>query len=259
MTCDEAAELLAASSLNALEQDERDALEGHLKLCPRCAAELRGYAETAAQLGLALPPVEPPSALKRRVLARANERERGGWTGAGGPALKIRWPRLHPASLVAAAALVVALSATLWAAGLQVQLNEQRELVGSLRYRATSYDKVVAVLQSPDMQLRPLQGTELAPSAIGRLYVDPETGAGMMMVRSLPPLSAGRVYQLWWVRADGRRESGGIVTRTDGYGNGYAFVQCPAPLNTWQAVGLTEEPAGGSPGPTGQRLLGGPI
>lgn len=160
---------------------------------------------------------------------------------------------------VAAVALVVALGASFWAASLQSQLTEQRALATSLRERAGRYDRVVAVLQSQNIQLRGMEGTQLAPSASGRVYVDPESGSGMMMVRSLPPLPQGRSYQLWWARTDGTRESGGVLSWTDPQGNSYGFVQCPGQFKSWQSFGLTEEPAGGSPSPTGQRLLAGQI
>ncbi|MBA2449101.1 MAG: anti-sigma factor, partial [Chloroflexi bacterium] len=106
-------------------------------------------------------------------------------------------------------------------------------------------------------QVRSLQGTDAAPSAIGRVYVDPQVGTGMIMVRALPPLPTGRAYQLRWVRPDGKRESGGLLTWTDQGGNGYGFVQCPVPCAGFNAIGVTEEPSGGSAAPTGQRLLGG--
>jgi anti-sigma-K factor RskA len=259
VTCADVRDLLPALSLDALDLDERDALEDHLARCPDCRSEFRSYQETATRLALAFPQHEPPSGLKRRVLAAAATRPQRTRLAPWWRRLGFGFPRLQPAPVVAALALVVALSTTLWAAGLQMQLNEQRVLAAGLKERAYRYDKVVAVLQSPEMQLRPMQGTELAPTATGRIYVDPENGSGMMMVRSLPRLPEGRVYQLWWARADGKRESGGVLTWTDPYGNGYTLITCPGPFNTWQTFGLTEEPAGGSPAPTGQRVISGRI
>jgi anti-sigma-K factor RskA len=260
VTCADVRELLPALSLDALDVDDRDVVEDHLARCPACASELGAYQETAARLALAFPQHDPPSGLKRRVLAAATTRHpEGGRSAPWWIRLGLGFPRLQPAPVVAALALVVALSTTLWAAGLQMQLNEQRVLAAGLKERAYRYDKVVAVLQASDIQLRPMQGTELAPTATGRIYVDPENGTGMMMVRSLPRLPEGRVYQLWWARADGKRESGGVLTWTDPYGNGYTLITCPGPFSTWQTFGLTEEPAGGSPAPTGQRVIGGTI
>ena len=258
MTCDEVRDLLPADSLGALEPGERAELEVHLDGCPSCAAERCDYDEVTARLALAVPQYEPPVALRERVLSLA-ERESSRLRMVERPR-RFRLPALarpQPALLVAALALVVALGAALWAAGLQVQLNEQRAVAASLRDRAGRYDRVVAVLQSPDVELRPMQGTQLAPEALGRVYVDNQTGDGMFMVRALPPLPQGRVYQFWWGRADGARESGGLLTWTDQQGNGYAFVRCPGRLESWQTFWMTEEPAGGSPAPTGRGVIRG--
>ena len=254
MTCAEAEEMLAALSLDALEDAERQAVERHLAGCLKCALELRRLQETTVRLASALPQQEPPPELKRRLLGAAGSNVRAGgrrWSWPR-PAL----PRPQPAAIVAALSLVVALSATIWAAGLQRQLNEQRETVVALRERSNRYDRVVAVLQATDLQIKPMQGTDLAPNALGRVYVDPQTGAGMMMVRYLPPLSPGRAYQLWWIRPDGKRESGGPLPWTGPTGNGYTLIQCPTPCSGFQANGITEEPRAGSPARPGQRLLG---
>ena len=37
------------------------------------------------------------------------------------------------------------------------------------------------------------------------------------------------------------------------------LAQCPDKLARWQSFGVTQEPAGGSNGPTGPRVLGGSI
>ncbi len=260
MNCAEAHDLLPALSVDALDVDERDCVEDHAATCSDCGAEYRAYLDIAAQLALALPARDPPARLHTRLMAAAGGERRQVARGRSWWVLpRLGLPRLQPAALVAGVALVVALGASFWAASLQSQLTEQRALAASLRERAYRYDKVVAVLQSQNIQLRGMEGTQLAPYAKGRVYVDPETGAGMLMVRSLPPLPNGRVYQLWWTRGDGTRESGGTLSWTDPQGNSYGLVHCPGSFDNWQGIGLTEEPAGGSSKPTGQRLLGGTI
>ena len=260
MRCSHVQAELAALSLGALEESERDVVLNHVARCRDCADELRSYRETAARLGLALQAQEPPSALKSRLVAAATAQETAGQ--ASRPWAMRPWFRLalrQPATLVACLALLVALSTMLWAARLQTQLDQERAATASLRDRAARYDRVVAVLQASELRLSPMQGADSAPGAVGRLYLDSDTGAGMMMARSLPPLAEGRTYQLWWVAADGKRESGGLIPYTDPQGNAYALVQCPGQCGSWQSVGVTEEPAGGSPAPTGQRVLAGTL
>ena len=271
LTCNEVRDLLAALSLDALDVDERDVVEDHLATCPACADDLRGYQETAAALALALPQIDPPRGLKRRIVATATSGNRAARRPASGQRLGAR--RTSPLALVAALALIVAVGSALWAASLQSQLGEQRALATSLQAqlaeqralaasneeRAQRYDRVVTVLQAEQMYVRPLEATYAAPGAFGRVYLDPASGSGMMMVRKLPPLSEGRAYQLWLVSPDGQRTSCGLLRRIDTYGNGYTLIQAPVPITDWQGIGLTEEPATGSPDPTGTRMLAGSL
>ncbi len=64
--------LLSGSyALDALSEAERDGFERHLQHCGPCEAEVRGYREAAARLGLARA-TDPPSAMREQVLAAAH-------------------------------------------------------------------------------------------------------------------------------------------------------------------------------------------
>ena len=60
--------LAGAYALDALDAAERARFEQHLATCRTCPDEVRGFAATATELGLAAA-VTPPPALKGRVLA----------------------------------------------------------------------------------------------------------------------------------------------------------------------------------------------
>lgn len=269
LTCEESRELVPLLALSVLDVDEQDVLEDHLSGCTECQRELADYAEVTAQLALALPQSVPSPELKSRVLAQAR-RPRAipspplAGTGAGAPSSIWRGARVQRlqmtlTSLVAAVAVVVAAGSTTWALGLRTQVQEQEARIASLSQRAQNYQRVAAVLQAADTQIRVLQSTDPAQEAFGRVYIDPESSEGMLMVRNLPPLPEGRVYQLWVARDNGERESAGVLTWTDKSGNGYTLIKCPDKLARWNTFGVTEEPAGGSQLPTGSRLLGGTI
>ena len=53
LTHDEVAELLGAYALDAVEGDERDAVDRHLNECPRCRAEVADHRTVASFLGSA--------------------------------------------------------------------------------------------------------------------------------------------------------------------------------------------------------------
>jgi anti-sigma-K factor RskA len=256
LTCEEVRELVPLLALNILDVDEQDVVGDHLAGCSACQHELAAYAEVTAKLALALPQADPSPDLKGRVLTQAR-RPRAipapPLTGGGARSSFWRRPRVQQlrttlTSVVAAVALVVAAGSTYWALSLQAQLNEQNARIATLSQRANNYQRVAAVLQAADTQIRVLNSTDQAQRAFGRVYIDPETSEGMLMVRNLPPLPEGRVYQLWVARANGDRQ-----------GNGYTLIKCPDTLARWNTFGVTEEPTGGSPSPTGPRLLDGAI
>jgi anti-sigma-K factor RskA len=266
LTCEEVRELVPLLALDVLDVDERDVVDDHLATCSACLEELAGYTETTANLALALPQSDPSPALKGRVLAEARRaRVLPGGSSGGREPMPIwrgervsRW-RISLSGLVAAVALVLAAGSTAWAFNLRSQLDAQNARIATLSERANNYARVTAVLQAADTQIRVLQSTGGTADTFGRVYIDPETSEGMLMVRNLPPLPQGRVYQLWVASPDGQRMSAGLLTWTDKAGNGYTLIKCPETLSRWQSFGVTEEPSGGSQTPTGSRLLGGSI
>ena len=66
-------------------------------------------------------------------------------------------------------------------------------------------------------------------------------------------IRVGRIMALY-----GQRTSGGVFSVYD-EGYGVLKIDAPEPLISYQNVGITIEPAGGSPGPTGERVLGGDL
>jgi anti-sigma-K factor RskA len=93
-----------------------------------------------------------------------------------------------------------------------------------------------------------------SPGATARLYVAEDGMRGELAIAGLPALPAGRVYQLWFARTGGSPVSGGVF-RVDGRGEALAAVAVPVALEPARAVAVTEEPAPGSPAPTGPHLL----
>ena len=78
---------------------------------------------------------------------------------------------------------------------------------------------------------------------------------GTLVVDGLPVLTEAEQYQLWLIR-DGERTDGGVFS-VDRRGYGSMWVHADEPLDSFDSFGVTLEPAGGSPGPTGPRMLGG--
>ncbi len=107
------------------------------------------------------------------------------------------------------------------------------------------------------MQVVAMAGTEVAPDAEGTLVISGDGEYGTLVVDGLPALDQAHQYQLWLIR-DGQRTSGGVFSvNEEGYGA--LLISSEAPLSSYPSFGITVEPAGGSPGPTGDKVLGGSL
>ena len=240
---------LPAYALGILEGEEERQVSEHLSQCSVCAGELEAYQLVASQLALAAPDRQPPSRLKQAILeqAEAAVREsraaRPTWPQPAfvrQPALSWRerlsafFYRAAPVWGVASLVLIVVLAAT------------SLFLYNQVRQQSVSMNQfhVIAMV-----------GTDSAPQARGVLVSSPDGRYGTLVVDGLPNLDAGKTYQLWLNR-DGDRVSGGLFTvgRT---GYGALKVDPHIPLSQYNRFGITIEPEGGSPGPTGAKVMGG--
>jgi len=224
---------IAAYVLHCLESEEEEQVAIHLQTCPACRAEAQAYEALCETLSLATEPVSPPPALKERLMQAvasppAPEREAKWWH-----ALQDFLQRPVP---------VWSLGVALLALVLFILPLLRQPSAGTVTPHATPMGTIT------------LTGTEAAPEARGVLVVGSDGMEGGLMVEHLPPLDAAHQYQLWLI-ADGQRISGAVFSVDE---NGYAAVPVasPRPLTDYSAFGITIEPAGGSPGPTGQKMLG---
>lgn len=227
-------ELLPAYALGAVDQDERSLVAAHLDECPACRALLDDYRAISTGLLYSVPLIAAPPGLTedlRRRMARSRSQTR----------LRRAWFALlrRPAYLALAASLILLLATNLYWISRLAQAERRAALLSEL-------------LQAPSVSLRP--DTD-ASQANGVLYVPRWGQVALLLVRDMPPLPADKAYQLWLVRS-GQRESGGLF-RVNRDGSGFLLVKSPRPLQEYEAVGITAEPAGGSPGPTSPRVIGG--
>jgi len=256
--------LLPAYALGILDEEESVEVSQHVASCPACRAEFQCYLAVVDQLALAAPDAAPPARLKQRLVQRVEllrpapaqlpPPARLPWRAplpCGVPLLRWRRPegvravqgwrhlsalfrRAAPVWGLASLALIVALAtSTIW-----------------LWQRANPRVHSVA-----GMQVVALVPTDAARGASGTLVISGDGDYGALVVDGLPPLDAAYQYQVWLIR-DGQHTSGGVFSVNP---HGYAAIEvmAPEPLASYPAFGITIEPAGGSPGPTGDKVLGG--
>jgi hypothetical protein len=255
ITCDEFLDLAAAVALDATDLEDARRVEDHAAACPECGKELRRFREAAAALGAVVSQAEPPAELRARVLEAISHEPR--------PLLRRLWPRAlrrsrpSAAWLVAAASMLVSIAALGWVAVLEGQISDLQKSVMLASDHASRYDHVVQVLASDRLAIRPLQPVVQSMPSRGMVYMDPSTGTGMLLCHDLPPIEQGHAYQVWFSRGN-ERVSGGMLW-PDHSGNGYTIIQVPADLQSFDAIGLTDEPGNGSAWPTTPRVIGTPL
>jgi anti-sigma-K factor RskA len=229
-------DLLPAYALGGLSAEEQRQVEDHLQSCPDCRAEVSLYRDTAGQLAYSLPQVQPPARLKAAILDEARASQAAQPQPARRAGL-LDWLRqTGPAWALAAVVLLVGLAVSSLSAW-----NSAREFA-----RARE-----------DFRLIGLTHTDSAPQASGLMVISADGTAGSLIVDGLPPLGPDQQYQLWLLEGE-QRTSGGVFS-VDEQGYGALWVQSPKPLVSYSSFGITIEPAGGSPGPTGPRVLGGEL
>jgi hypothetical protein len=253
ITCDEFQDLAAGMALDAIDDNDSRHVRQHAAACPDCGRKLQEFNEVAAALGARVPQVDPPAALRGRVLeaARTTKQERPPvrlWPRS------VRRPRLSAAWLVAAASLVISLGAITWAALLQNQIAALQSDALVARAQAARYDHVVELLASEKQAIRPLQPVVQNMPSRGMVYLNPSSGTGMLMCYHMPPIEQGHAYQVWFVRGNERISAG--LLWPDHLGNGYAIIQVPTDLQSFESIGLTDEPGTGSGWPTTPRIIG---
>lgn len=190
--------LLGVFVLDAVDDHERDAVERHLAICPRCRQEV-----TDARRAVAL--LAPPGESAPTTVWRAIEAE----IDAPPPApslltlLDTRRPRRRLVQAAAAAAVVLIVM-------LGWRSQEQRQRLDRLT-AAVEADGLrgiaLAAEANPMARRAELRATD--GRVLGRAVVRPD-GTGFLVDHSLEPLAEGQTYQLWAV-VDGQRISAGAL------------------------------------------------
>jgi anti-sigma-K factor RskA len=230
--------LLPAYALGSLDEEEQVQVAEHLATCASCRAELLSYEAVTGRLALAAPDVAPPTGLKEQVLGRVR-------APRAAPMAEPRrswWQRLadlfqQPAPVwgsVSLALFVLLIASNVW----WLARTRQEE----------------PMVTPGGMQVVAMAGTDAAPAATGTLVISGDGEYGTLVVDGLPALDPDLQYQLWLIR-DGQRASGGLFSvNPEGYGA--LWITSHEPLSSYTAFGITMEPAGGSPEPTGDKVLG---
>jgi anti-sigma-K factor RskA len=246
--------LIPAYALEALDDHERAEVEAWLQHDAEAQAILADY-RAAANALVALAPYRPAPAhlqddLRRRLAVESNQPFAANPIT---PGTARRSPqRFRRAWLMAAALLVMILfglvimrfstddtSSTLSAKELYVQLQTQSG--------ARQYDLVPG---------------EVDQAVWGNLLISANGTQGVLCMWKLPRIANDQTFQMWLIDTSGARTSGGLFRAAMSEDALYVQVRFERPPTTYQSVGVSLEPAGGSPypnRPSGPRVLSVPL
>jgi anti-sigma-K factor RskA len=260
-------ELAGLYVLGGLAATERRAFEEHMATCEVCAEEVRALGAVAQALPYAVTQVDPPAALRARVLAVTGAASSARSHVVPMPPRQPPRPSRAPLAWLSAAAMLlvsVGLGGYAWMlrGDLQALRRELRDTQARLERseqqvtvatRAVSVAEArMAVLTAPDLRQVDLEGQPVAPSASGRAFLSRSRGL-LFTASSLPPLPAGRSYQLWVVTAQAPVSAG--LLELDASGRVAQAFETPADMAPAVAIAVTIEPEGGVPAPTGDKYL----
>ncbi len=257
LTCLEFRDLAAVVALDAGEPEAERLVEEHARMCPACRPWLEQFRETAGVLGSLVPQLEPPQHVRQELFEAVAREPRPFALLRRLLPRRAAGRRLSPAWLVAAASLAVAVAALGWVAMLQAQISQLQSSALLVSERAARFDRVVTVLASDKLSVKPLQPAAASVNSNGYVFLDPASGTGMLMCHDLPPLGQGQAYQIWFVRGNDRVSAGMLWPNRSG--DGYTMIQIPPDLQSFDSIGLTVEPGTGSKWPTTPRVLGTPL
>lgn len=230
--------MTGAYALDALDPEEHEAVRRHLAECPSCAQEVLEFSETVVRLGLAVA-VTPTAALRTGVLERiATVRQEPPATRAvraprGRRGLR-RWSHWALAACLAGAVGLGGVAA--WQHGLAEDARQE-----TTRARQAN-DAVAEVLAAPDARV---STSRLEGGAVGTVVVSASLDRAVFAASGMAPPPAGKVYQLWY-DDEGTMRSAGLMDP----GATAEATLLDGPVDRASGVGVTVEPAGGSPSPT---------
>jgi anti-sigma-K factor RskA len=267
MDCGQLAPLYEEYALGILEGDERAELDAHLaRSCPQCTPGVAKARWVVSQIALAAPDAQPPAALRGKIMeavkesvdtGRAGKNRAGNDRAIASIGTSPMKRELFPVwAWIAAAALALITGYTIRQVGNQssqmAELRKQIKLATlqtqALRNQLDADRMVASVMMAPEsMPLKLMPKDKNMPMV--HAYLHPHMGVAIT-ADQMPSMPAAITLQLWFLPKKGLPMSIAIF-RPDAGGQIALVAPVNMPMNEIAALAVTEEPAGGSPQPTG--------
>ncbi len=251
---DELMTAAGAYALGALAEPEKAEFEALMAGSEQLRAEVTELMDTAVELGLSVAPVDPPPAMRARVLdavattpqleaesrSSSERSERVETPGRETPAelkARVRWrtPLARLGAVAAAVALIVGLGFTV-RFGIQAQAD------------LATASQVNEIKAADDYQR---ESVDIAGGGTATLVWSVALQRSALIVDGLAGLPAGSTYEPWYIDASGATPAGTFDVGDDGK----RTVVLAGDMGLGDTVGVTVEPAGGSTSPTTEPVI----
>jgi hypothetical protein len=254
--CETLRGLIPAYSMGITDADESRLVEALLPRCPEVAVELDDFALLSQSMLFSAPPLVPPAGLHDKILAAATGTQpKPPRAVPPHPQSITLWerlqrtfaaPRLAPAfAALALVAIVLLVGSNLYWI---LEVNTLQEREKQITALVQQQENVLAALGGRETRRLELASTSGTSAAYATVLWNPNADLALLAAQDFPTLNPGRAYQLWLIDGDQRISAG--VFEVDQSGAGMLVFEPSEPIDSVDAVGITEEPAGGSPGPT---------
>jgi anti-sigma-K factor RskA len=245
-------------ALGALRGEEADAIEAHVASCEDCAGKLAEARGRVALLALAADPVEPSPGTKelllRQLVATSEGREysrrlekprHSGFLGTNW------WTAVWAPAALALALVTIFFWVQVKKADEQIEAN--RSALAKLQAQVEDTQAYIDLFEAKDTVRVPLAPSREVRGTTASVLYNARLGKAFYSDTLSTPPPPDKSYQLWLVPAEGNPISAGVLTPVSGAGS--RMFASVTPGTNAKAFAVTIEPAGGSPQPTGPKIL----
>ncbi len=260
--CERLRGLIAAYSVGATDADETRLVEALLPDCPEVAAELKDFVGLGEALLYAAPQRDAPPQLRARILQAAAGRPVQALAPLPTVKTESFWDRLRAVfaarpllspALAALAIVVLVASNAYWSNQVQTLRVRERQILQLVQQQ----NRVLASLSSEGTQRVELASTRPDTPAHATVVWNPESEIALLTTEDLPTLEPDRVYQLWLIR--GASPIGAGTFEVTDEGSAVFLFDMDEPVTAFDALGVSNEPRGGSDEPTTDPILVGEV
>lgn len=263
--------LTGSYALNALPDGEREEFERYAMTDPQTQDEVRSLGETAALLSLGTTEETPPPELKSSLMAAIRNtrqlpvsevvRDISSAPSQASARVSSTTSRNRRAPLLSvAAAMVIVAGIGGWAIGQSAMQQDMAQKLSALQAQQQALElaqqqaqekqsAVMGIVAANDAKIAT---TKLSDGVSVTVASSATANQAAVMTRGMPALPAEKTYELWFISADGAVPAG-LMAVTDP--SAPALQILDAPMDGATHVGITVEPAGGSPAPTSAPLV----